>query len=76
MNVLERASLGRLKGKPDVVLDFNTEAWLSRPIWVGHRIEGLWCTNLRSDDEKRVHLGVCPRLSSTLVHVARCLPHS
>ncbi len=40
MNVRECASFGRLKCKPDIDLDFNTEACLSRPIWVGQRIEG------------------------------------
>jgi len=40
MNVLERASFGRLKYKPDIDLDFNTETWLSRPFGAGQRIKG------------------------------------
>jgi hypothetical protein len=39
MNVLERASFGRLICQPDIDLDFNTEAYLSRPLWAGQRIE-------------------------------------
>jgi hypothetical protein len=40
MNVRECAAFGGLKCKPDIDLDFDTKACLSRPIWVGQRIEG------------------------------------
>jgi len=40
MNVRECASFGRLKCKPDIDVDSNSEACLSRPIWVGQRIDG------------------------------------